>query len=69
MKKKLCATVIYKQPYILDIEQLKSHLQEIVPKYSVPTHFDSLDELPRTKNGKIDYGTLEKQFQEIKELL
>lgn len=64
-EKSLCASVTYDEKHHFEVKKLKSHLQQFVPKYSIPEYFDAMDELPRTKNGKIDYNILEKQMQQI----
>ncbi len=40
------------------IKQIKTELQQSLPKYMIPSSFTLLDELPLTPNGKVDLGVL-----------
>ncbi|MCF5387511.1 amino acid adenylation domain-containing protein, partial [Pseudomonas syringae] len=57
--KRLVAYVTVQQPETaLDIEQLRSHLQGLLPDYMVPAAYVQLDSLPLTANGKLDRKAL-----------
>ena len=43
-------------------DQLKKLFKENLPKYSIPKSIELIDEFPKTKLGKLDYKTLEKQM-------
>ncbi|MBO3458681.1 non-ribosomal peptide synthetase [Aetokthonos hydrillicola Thurmond2011] len=40
------------------IESLRTHLQQYIPDYAIPSHFVYLDQLPLTVNGKADRRAL-----------
>lgn len=42
----------------LEGDELRSHLQQNLPDYMIPTHFIRIDSVPVTPNGKIDYNVL-----------
>ncbi|WP_446033163.1 amino acid adenylation domain-containing protein [Pseudomonas frederiksbergensis] len=48
----------YTAPQTLDINQLRSHLQTLLPDYMVPSAYVHLDTLPLTPNGKLDRKAL-----------
>ncbi len=39
-------------------DELRAHLEELLPHYMVPTDFRVLDEFPRLPNGKVDVAAL-----------
>ena len=43
----------------LDRKELKGHLRDLLPQYMVPNNTKQIDEMPLTKNGKIDRAALE----------
>ena len=42
----------------VDLEALKRHLQRFLPEYMVPNHFEKIDRIPLTANGKADRKAL-----------
>ena len=42
----------------ISINKLRNHLQKILPKYMIPTHFVILDKIPYLPNGKINKNAL-----------
>jgi len=42
----------------VQIEDLKQHLKKHLPDYSIPSHFEVLDRMPLTPNGKADRKAL-----------
>ncbi|MGG0815881.1 non-ribosomal peptide synthase/polyketide synthase [Paenibacillus alvei] len=44
--------------FMLEQQQLKEYLKEILPAYMVPTAFVQMDELPLTPNGKVNHKAL-----------
>ena len=63
-EKILCAAYTIDKPYVYTPEQLRQQLQPTVPKYSIPSHYFVMEELPRAKSGKVDYTKLEKHFKQ-----
>lgn len=47
-------TLFYESKKYISIAEMKKALNEVFPKYMVPTVFIQMDELPRNTNGKID---------------
>ncbi|KIJ64880.1 hypothetical protein HYDPIDRAFT_153739 [Hydnomerulius pinastri MD-312] len=45
-------------PSHLDLSAVRSAASEVMPYYAVPTRFLPLDQLPKTKNGKVDKAFL-----------
>lgn len=61
--KYLCAYVVMKDGVALDVKVIKEYLKERLPQYMIPTHFVSVENIPVTPNGKIDF----KQLPEVSE--
>jgi acyl-coenzyme A synthetase/AMP-(fatty) acid ligase len=55
---RLVAYLVVKSGQSVSPAQLRDHLKESVPYYMVPQHFVTLDAMPQTNNGKIDYKAL-----------
>ena len=55
---RLVAYLIPKSGQNVAASQLRDHLKESVPYYMVPQHFVTLETMPQTNNGKIDYKAL-----------
>jgi len=55
---RLVAYVIDKTGQTATASALRDHLRSSLPYYMVPQHFVSLDSMPQTNNGKIDYKAL-----------
>ncbi len=47
------------------VETLRAHLAGRLPAYMIPSQIRVLDALPMTRNGKIDYGSLQGDIDEI----
>jgi amino acid adenylation domain-containing protein len=60
--RRLVAYVVFKQSHSGNIgtSELKNYLQERLPDYMVPGVFVTLDDMPRTANGKLDRKALPK---------
>ncbi|MEO0625537.1 MAG: AMP-binding protein, partial [Bacteroidota bacterium] len=46
----------------IDINDLKKSLSSILPSYALPSSWELLDKIPRTRNGKVDYKALTKVY-------
>nr|WP_318654561.1 non-ribosomal peptide synthetase [Pseudomonas sp. MWU13-2100] len=58
-EKRLVAYITAQQPEtLLEIENLRGHLQGALPEYMVPAAYVQLDALPLTPNGKLDRKAL-----------
>ena len=55
---RLAAYVVNKQGQTAATAELRDHLRQSLPYYMVPQHFVTLDAMPQTNNGKIDYKAL-----------
>jgi amino acid adenylation domain-containing protein len=64
---RLVAYVVVKSGQSISPSQLREHLKESVPYYMVPQHFVTLDAMPQTNNGKIDYKSLPAPTAEVTE--
>lgn len=56
--KRLIAYIVPVAGSVLTVERLRSHVQERLPEYMVPSLFLVLEQLPLTANGKIDANAL-----------
>jgi acyl-coenzyme A synthetase/AMP-(fatty) acid ligase len=54
--KYLCAYIVTSQE--VSINELRNYLLKHLPQYMVPFYYVSLDEIPLTKNGKVDVNLL-----------
>jgi len=52
----IVAYIVCKQE--IDLEKLKQHLQRYLPAHMVPDHFEKLEQIPLTANGKADRKAL-----------
>lgn len=57
-KQRLLAYLVKAPGYAIDETKLREHLASRIPDYMVPTMFIALDELPLTRNGKVDRKSL-----------
>ena len=57
---RLAAYLVLKPGTQVSQAELRAHLRESVPPYMVPQNFVTLDAMPQTNNGKIDYKQLPK---------
>ena len=55
---RLAAYLVNKPGQTVSASQLRDHLRQSLPYYMVPQHFVTLDAMPQTNNGKIDYKAL-----------
>jgi amino acid adenylation domain-containing protein len=56
--KRLVAYIVPVAGSVLTVERLRSHVQERLPEYMVPSLFLVLEQLPLTANGKVDANAL-----------
>ncbi|MBY0573336.1 MAG: amino acid adenylation domain-containing protein, partial [Undibacterium sp.] len=57
--KRLAAYIVAHEGQVApDAAQLRSSLRKTLPEYMVPSYFITLDQMPRTSNGKLDRKTL-----------
>lgn len=60
----LCAYLVHEVQFAGNAEEekfiadLKKELSGLLPAYMLPKHFMLIEDIPLTKNGKIDYGSL-----------
>ena len=61
---RLVAHLIADVGTVLDVKLLRDHCKQSLPHYMLPQHFNQLDVLPQTNNGKVDRKLLSslKQF-------
>ncbi|KAJ1955044.1 hypothetical protein IWQ62_005617, partial [Dispira parvispora] len=50
--------VTYVSPQSVDVDKVKESLSQALPYYMVPTHIIPLDDIPKTRNGKVDRRAL-----------
>ncbi|KAJ1968085.1 hypothetical protein IWQ62_001461 [Dispira parvispora] len=50
--------VVYLSPQSVDVDKVKESLRKALPYYMVPTHIIPLDDMPKTRNGKVDRRAL-----------
>jgi len=55
---RLLAYLVAAPDRVLNVENVRRHVQDMLPAYLVPTGFEVLDALPTTPNGKIDRAAL-----------
>ena len=63
---RLVAYSILKSGHQPTAAELKDHLRATLPYYMIPQNFVTLDAMPQTNNGKIDYNALPAPKAEIK---
>ncbi|MGM9977963.1 MAG: amino acid adenylation domain-containing protein [Clostridium sp.] len=56
LDKYICAYVVSDQ--VIDYEQIKDELRKEMPEYMIPTQIVQIDEIPVTKNGKVNKKAL-----------
>ena len=52
----------------LSSDELRNHLSKSLPDYMIPVHFQALEEIPLTPNGKVDRSALPNIFDKRTEL-
>lgn len=52
----LCA--YYKSEQAIEEAALRNYLSNRLPHYMIPVHFTQIEQIPLTKNGKVDYAAL-----------
>lgn len=55
-QKNLCA--YYKSEQAIEEAALRNYLSNRLPHYMIPVHFMQIEQIPLTKNGKVDYTAL-----------
>ncbi|KAJ1949128.1 hypothetical protein IWQ62_006784, partial [Dispira parvispora] len=50
--------VTYVSPQYVDSDKVRQALKQVLPYYMVPTHIIPLDDIPKTRNGKVDRRAL-----------
>lgn len=55
----LCAYLVCQSDTELDVTQLRQQLSRELPAYMIPAQFVQVDDIPLTRNGKVDYRKLE----------
>ena len=54
----LCAYVVPRSEEKLEVSDLKDFLSGDLPDYMIPSYFISMESIPLTANGKVDWGAL-----------
>jgi tyrocidine synthetase III len=62
--KKLAAVVCWRNG-VEQMQELRTHLLSLLPKYMVPEQFIAAQQIPRTANGKLDRRALEQQGGQV----
>ncbi|MBB6625637.1 amino acid adenylation domain-containing protein, partial [Clostridium gasigenes] len=66
--KYICAYIVSNKK--VNIDELKEYLGKNLPNYMIPTHIIQIKEIPITKNGKVDYQSLqEKEIITVREFI
>lgn len=55
----LCAYLVAKGDNDLDVQTLRQHLLQELPNYMIPAEFVQVENIPLTRNGKVDFRKLE----------
>jgi amino acid adenylation domain-containing protein/non-ribosomal peptide synthase protein (TIGR01720 family) len=55
----LCAYIVGEAGQDFDVPKLRELLSRELPAYMLPAEFDQVDNIPLTRNGKVDYRKLE----------
>ncbi|NEW71108.1 non-ribosomal peptide synthetase [Streptomyces rhizosphaericus] len=63
-EKRIVAYCVPERNKQVDLEDLRTWCNEVLPDYMVPANFGLLDELPLTPNGKVDRRALPKPSEE-----
>jgi amino acid adenylation domain-containing protein len=58
---RLVAHILFRPGEVMTSSELRVALREVLPAYMVPQHFEEIEGIPRTPNGKIDRVALEAQ--------
>ena len=64
-RKRLVAHIVPVDPERFDDQQLRQHLQSLIPSYMVPARFVVHGKLPMNSNGKVDHKALPNPWQQV----
>ena len=56
--RRIVAYLVTDEKYILDTENIRNQIEEMLPEFMLPTVYVKIDAMPLTPNGKIDRGSL-----------